>query len=660
MRFMVMLVACSVLCGTFATTAVVAEPRLALLIGNQGYADKVGPLKNPHNDIGLVGKALESLGFKVTYLRDADFATMSKAIKKHAGQVRTAGKGTVDFVYYSGHGAADATTQRNFVIPIDVKDADTVDLWENSIDLKKDVVDELATQAPNAVHYVVFDACRNELQLKANGNKALGAGDKGFLPVADTSGLLIAYATAPSKTASDVGDSAGPYARALAEELVKPGIEAVMMFRSVQLRVKKEVEQDPWLSFPTLPAVYLAGEKGPETISSASLRIEDTQDPVELAAFVRQLPQGAYREAVEQKLEELRATRQLASIKYNCAGGRAWPPQNLSIGAQPVLVSAVPGIVALRLHSQAARTSLVFFTGTLIAPDWVLTAGHLADDDEKNNNFKLERPFQDAKGQTLLGRLEVIVGVDDLSSPMEDHAVPVEKVVVHPSFGVATKGADIALVKLTKPWPGNTMALSPNEAFDPPAFDASRPDGRAMVSISGYGFSAAQGVGGTVQVFKIPDGSMVFAPHHHLRQITLPIVEQSSCKRRYPNDNINESTICYGFETGGADGCAGFSGAPLVSITSEGCPYQVGLVSWGWGCGGKGDYGVNTRVSAYANWIRSIVPNANFLDPAKVTSSVLPLPNAWRALLGARPMTVEEERLSMRRFREMGSVEKKD
>ncbi len=41
-----------------------AEPRLALLIGNQGYAKAVGPLKNPHNDIALVGKAaLGKVGF---------------------------------------------------------------------------------------------------------------------------------------------------------------------------------------------------------------------------------------------------------------------------------------------------------------------------------------------------------------------------------------------------------------------------------------------------------------------------------------------------------------------------------------------------------------------------------------------------------------------
>ena len=51
----------------------------------------------------------------------------------------------------------------------------------------------------------------------------------------------------------------GPYAKVLAEEIVKPGVEAVSMFRRVQIRVKQSIGQDPWLTFPSLPAVYFAG-----------------------------------------------------------------------------------------------------------------------------------------------------------------------------------------------------------------------------------------------------------------------------------------------------------------------------------------------------------------------------------------------------------------
>lgn len=152
---------------------------------------------------------------------------------------------------------ANPETQINYLIPVDVTDADDGKVWFESFQ-QTAIIDLLSKQAPNATHYVVFDACRNELNVAGTAAKALGT-DNGFVPITDTAGLLIAYATAPRKTASDVGDDGGPYAKTLAEELMKPGIEAVTMFRNVQLRAKQTIGQDPWLSFPSLPAVYLLG-----------------------------------------------------------------------------------------------------------------------------------------------------------------------------------------------------------------------------------------------------------------------------------------------------------------------------------------------------------------------------------------------------------------
>ena len=49
---------------------------------------------------------------------------------------------------------------------------------------------------------------------------------------------------------------------------MQPGVEAVTMFRNVQLRVKEETNQDPWLSFPTLRPVYLAGKQAAQAAAS--------------------------------------------------------------------------------------------------------------------------------------------------------------------------------------------------------------------------------------------------------------------------------------------------------------------------------------------------------------------------------------------------------
>ena len=160
----------------------VAQSRIALLIGNQGYNAKVGPLTNPHNDVALIGASLRSLGFKVTEIKDADYRSVDAAIKRHVASVRREGQGAISFVYYSGHGAADPDTKINYLIPVDVANADDEDLWHYSLNLNT-VVEGLRAQAPGATHYVVFDACRNELNLTRKGQKALS--DRGFVPCMD-------------------------------------------------------------------------------------------------------------------------------------------------------------------------------------------------------------------------------------------------------------------------------------------------------------------------------------------------------------------------------------------------------------------------------------------------------------------------------------------
>jgi Caspase domain/Putative peptidoglycan binding domain len=288
-----------------------AESRIALLIGNQAYNEKVGPLKNPHNDIALVGTALEKLGFTVTLIKDAGYRAIDTALKQHIQQVRRAGKDPISFVYYSGHGAADPDTQINYLIPVDVESANDSSLWTNSLELG-DILNKLRNQAPYASHFVVFDACREELRLTRDDKKALGTG-KGFVALGNVSGVMIAYATAPGKTASDIGEGAGPYAKVLADEIVKPGIEAVTMFRNVQLRVKLAIGQDPWLTFPTLPAVYFAGESS--NALSQKMEIElaywesvtEKKSPAVLATYLERYPTGIYASLARAMIEELKA-----------------------------------------------------------------------------------------------------------------------------------------------------------------------------------------------------------------------------------------------------------------------------------------------------------------------------------------------------------------
>jgi len=225
-------VALALICSTLAGAASAqAERRIALLIGNQDYDASVGRLKNPHNDISIVGQALVAQGFElIPPIMEARRSTILGGVRELVRRLNGAGSDAIGFVYYSGHGAAEKDTNINYLIPIDAKEPGTTAFWDESV--KLDDVLRLLDGARSAAKFVVFDACRNELQLPSKDTT------KGLVPVAEQQGMFIAYASAPGRTASDRGDKSGPYAAALAAELSKPGLDHLNLFQNVKETVR--------------------------------------------------------------------------------------------------------------------------------------------------------------------------------------------------------------------------------------------------------------------------------------------------------------------------------------------------------------------------------------------------------------------------------------
>jgi Caspase domain len=288
-----------------------AEKRIALLIGNQSYSSEIGHLTNPHNDVALLEKTLKNLQFEVTTVRDAGLASLHQSVNAYARRLQAAGPGAVGFFYYSGHGAADVGT--NYLIPVDVKTTETGDLWDQSLRLTE-ITRKLKGEAGNATHFVVFDACRNNLKLRQPGSRAL-VQSKGFVPVAQESGMLIAYATAEGELASDAGVGGGLYAQVLAEEIVKPGIEAVAMFRLVQRRIRTAIYQEPFLGFNALPDVYFGGKlntMSPDVVTAMSeaerswASAKDTNSISVLEDFVTRYKDTFYASLARARIDVLR------------------------------------------------------------------------------------------------------------------------------------------------------------------------------------------------------------------------------------------------------------------------------------------------------------------------------------------------------------------
>jgi hypothetical protein len=107
----------------------------------------------------------------------------------------------------------------------------------------------------------------------------------------------------------------------LAEEIVKPGVEAVTMFRNVQRRVRAVIKQEPYLGFNALGDVYLAGlasdppkvmlppappAPAPSEAAEAWQLVQNTQSVAALEAFVRRFGDTFQGDLAKVRLSELK------------------------------------------------------------------------------------------------------------------------------------------------------------------------------------------------------------------------------------------------------------------------------------------------------------------------------------------------------------------
>jgi uncharacterized caspase-like protein len=293
-------------------SAAFAQARIALLIGNQAYDASVGVLKNSYNDIAVVGEALRAQSFELLPpIKDASRSAILGGVRELVRRLNEAGADSIGFVYYSGHGAAEKGTNINYLIPVNAKQPGTDAFWDDSLKLE-DVL-RLLDGARSAAKFVIFDACRNELQLPTK------ATSKGLVPVAEQEGLFVAYASSPGRTATDRGDKSGVYAAALAAELLRPGLDHLNLFQNVKEAVLASTNgvQQPWESNGLSRRVYLTGQPklDPALVPRVSEatevwdRTKDTKEIAVLEAFAVRYKDTIYAELARARIEALQRKR---------------------------------------------------------------------------------------------------------------------------------------------------------------------------------------------------------------------------------------------------------------------------------------------------------------------------------------------------------------
>ncbi|KAB0346666.1 hypothetical protein FD754_011523, partial [Muntiacus muntjak] len=242
------------------------------------------------------------------------------------------------------------------------------------------------------------------------------------------------------------------------------------------------------------------------------------------------------------------------------------------VGGRQVAKGSYPWQVSLK------RRQKHVCGGTIISPQWVITAAHCV----ANRN--------------TVSTFNVTAGEYDLryAEPGEQTRT-IETIIIHPHFSTKKPmDYDIALLKMAgafhfDQFVGPMCLPEPGEQFKP----------GFICTTAGWGRLNENGVAPQV-----------------LQEVNLPILTQDECITALltlEKPISGRTFLCTGFPDGGRDACQGDSGGSLMCRNKKGTWTLAGVTSWGLGCGrgwrnnlqkdDQGSPGIFTDLTKVLSWI---------------------------------------------------------